>query len=41
MGGKENGCTDGEPNASHAVGDGSDPGKQQLVDGKVWARRVC
>jgi hypothetical protein len=41
MGKKENGRTDGEPNAGDAVGDGSDPGKLRLVDGKVWAGRAC
>lgn len=38
---KENGRTDGEPNTGDAVGDGADPGKLRLVDGKVWARRAC
>lgn len=41
MGGKEKGRTDGEPNAGDAVGDGGDPGKLWLVDGKVWAGRAC
>ena len=40
MGGKENGRTDGEPNTGDAVGDGADPGKLRLVNGKVWARRA-
>ena len=40
MGGKEKGRTDGEPNAGDAVGDGGDPGKLWLVDGKVWAGRA-
>lgn len=41
MGGKENGRTDGEPDTSDAVGDGADPGKLRLVDGKVGAGRAC
>jgi hypothetical protein len=38
---KENGRTDGEPNAGDAVGDGAKPRKLRLVDGKVWAGRAC